>query len=86
MRGDDNSCANTAKSLPKMPRSIWALGFVSMLMDISSEMMHALLPLYMVSVLGASVIAVGFIEASRSQPLKSGASNGPRIAPTVSSA
>lgn len=62
MRGDDNNCASTAKSQPKMPRSIWALGFVSMLMDISSEMIHALLPLYMVSVLGASVIAVGFIE------------------------
>lgn len=45
MRGDDNNCASTAKSQPKMPRSIWALGFVSMLMDISSEMIHALLPL-----------------------------------------
>ena len=62
MRGDDNSCANTAKSPPKMPRSIWALGFVSMLMDISSEMIHALLPLYMVTVLGTSVVAVGVIE------------------------
>lgn len=41
---------------------IWALGFVSMLMDISSEMIHALLPLYMVSVLGTSTFAVGLIE------------------------
>nr|WP_323744620.1 MFS transporter [Pseudomonas sp. UFMG81] len=45
-----------------MPRSVWALGFVSMLMDISSEMIHALLPLYMVGVLGTTVLAVGLIE------------------------
>nr|WP_276534118.1 MFS transporter [Pseudomonas kermanshahensis] len=51
-----------AKGLPKIPRSVWALGFVSMFMDISSEMIHALLPLYMVTVLGTSVVAVGFIE------------------------
>lgn len=45
-----------------LPRSVWALGYVSMLMDISSEMIHALLPLYMVGVLGTSVLAVGLIE------------------------
>jgi len=45
-----------------VPRSVWALGFVSMFMDISSEMIHALLPLYMVAVLGTSVLAVGLIE------------------------
>lgn len=45
-----------------IPAGIWALGFVSMLMDISSEMIHALLPLYMVSVLGTSAFAVGIIE------------------------
>jgi len=49
-------------SLALIPRSVWALGFVSLLMDISSEMIHALLPLYMVSVLGTSVLAVGLIE------------------------
>ena len=38
------------------------LGFVSMLMDISSEMIHALLPVYMVTVLGTSALAVGVIE------------------------
>ena len=53
---------STAKALPKIPRSVWALGFVSLFMDISSEMIHALLPLYMVTVLGTSVVAVGFIE------------------------
>jgi MFS family permease len=41
---------------------VWALGFVSMLMDVSSEMIHALLPIYMVAVLGTSVLAVGVIE------------------------
>ncbi len=41
---------------------MWALGSVSMLMDISSEMIHALLPVYMVAVLGTSILAVGAIE------------------------
>ena len=41
---------------------VWALGFVSLLMDISSEMIHALLPVYMITVLGTSVLTVGIIE------------------------
>jgi MFS family permease len=45
-----------------IPAGIWALGFVSMFMDISSEMIHALLPVYMVTVLGTSALAVGVIE------------------------
>ncbi|MBK1839761.1 MFS transporter [Azospirillum sp. YIM B02556] len=45
-----------------IPTGVWALGFVSMLMDISSEMIHALLPVYMVTVLGTSTLAVGIIE------------------------
>ena len=49
-------------SLRTIPRSIWALGFVSLFMDMSSEMIHALLPLYMVTVLGTSVLTVGIIE------------------------
>ena len=53
---------STANAWRTMPGGIWALGFVSMLMDISSEMIHALLPLYMVTVLGTSVLAVGLIE------------------------
>ncbi|MDR2318280.1 MFS transporter [Pseudomonas monteilii] len=59
---EDSRSAHTTRSLPKIPRSVWALGFVSMFMDISSEMIHALLPLYMVTVLGTSVVAVGVIE------------------------
>ncbi len=46
----------------RIPRTVWALGVVSMLMDISSEMIHALLPVFMVSTLGASAVAVGLVE------------------------
>ena len=49
-------------SLAEIPRGVWVLGFVSMLMDISSEMIHALLPVYLVTVLGTSMVTVGFIE------------------------
>jgi len=45
-----------------IPAGIWVLGFVSMLMDISSEMIHALLPIYLVTVLGTSMLTVGAIE------------------------
>ena len=51
-----------AYALRDIPRGVWALGFVSMLMDISSEMIHALLPIYLVTVLGASMVTVGVIE------------------------
>ena len=46
----------------RIPRGVWVLGFVSMLMDISSEMIHSLLPLFMVTTLGTSVFAVGLLE------------------------
>ncbi|HAO39318.1 MAG TPA: MFS transporter, partial [Afipia sp.] len=49
-------------ALRALPRGIWALGFVSMFMDLSSEMIHALLPVYLVTVLGASTLTVGLIE------------------------
>jgi MFS family permease len=48
--------------LREIPRAIWALGFVSLLMDASSEIIHALLPIYLVTVLGASMLTVGLIE------------------------
>lgn len=47
---------------PSIPVTVWMLGIVSLLMDISSEMVNALLPLYLTSGLGASALAVGFIE------------------------
>jgi MFS family permease len=49
-------------SLRKIPQGVWALGFVSLLMDVSSEMIHALLPVYLVAALGASMTEVGVIE------------------------
>ena len=45
-----------------IPTGIWVLGFVSMLMDISSEMIHSLLPIYLVTILGTSALTVGIIE------------------------
>lgn len=47
---------------PPIPLTVWMLGFVSLLMDVSSEMINALLPLYLASGLGASALAIGFIE------------------------
>lgn len=45
-----------------IPAGVWVLGFVSLLMDISSEMIHSLLPLFLVGTLGASALIVGLIE------------------------
>jgi MFS family permease len=45
-----------------LPRSIWVLGLGSMFMDVSSELVHSLLPLFMVTVLGASIVTIGVIE------------------------
>ena len=55
---------NRGAILRQIPAGVWVLGFVSMLMDISSEMIHSLLPLFMVSTLGASAFAVGLIEGA----------------------
>lgn len=49
-------------SLSTLPRGVITLGFVSLFMDISSEMIHSLLPIFMVTTLGASALAVGVIE------------------------
>ncbi|MCM2323593.1 MAG: MFS transporter [Oligoflexia bacterium] len=50
------------KNSPALPNSIWALGFVSLLMDVSSETVHGLLPVFLISTLGASFTTVGLIE------------------------
>ncbi len=52
----------TSSTLRQIPAGIWVLGLVSMLMDISSEMVHSLLPMFMVTTLGTSVLVVGLIE------------------------
>jgi MFS family permease len=48
----------------RLPAGIWALGFVSLLMDVSSELIHSLLPVFMVTALGTSVLVVGLIEGA----------------------
>jgi len=45
-----------------LPAGVWAMGVASLFMDTSSELIHSLLPVFMVSVLGASVVTVGVIE------------------------
>jgi MFS family permease len=45
-----------------VPKSVWALGFVSLLMDVSSELIHSLLPVFLVTVIGTSIAVVGLIE------------------------
>ena len=55
---------DAAATTGKIPRAIWALGCVSLLMDVSSEMIHSLLPVFMVTVLGASAFSVGLIEGT----------------------
>ena len=52
----------TAEGVHAIPRSVWALGFVSMFMDMSSEMIHSLLPIFLMSVLGAGATAIGTLE------------------------
>jgi MFS family permease len=46
----------------RLPAGIWALGCVSLLMDVSSEMIHSLLPVFLVTGLGASMVVVGLVE------------------------
>ncbi len=47
---------------PSLPRSVWVLGFVSLFMDLSSEIIHSLLPLFITVTLGASVAVLGAID------------------------
>ncbi|HPQ42226.1 MAG TPA: MFS transporter, partial [bacterium] len=54
---------NSSKALyRRLPMGIWALGMVSLFMDVSSELVHSLLPLFMTSVLGTSMMTIGIIE------------------------
>ncbi len=63
--GQSRAAARRSGKYPiwrQIPRGVWTLGFVSMFMDTSSEMIHALLPIYLVTVLGTSTTVVGLIE------------------------
>jgi len=53
-----------ASTNTKIPPAIWALGFVSLLMDISSELIHSLLPVFLMTVVGASALTIGLIEGA----------------------
>jgi MFS family permease len=52
----------TSRAPRPLPPEIWLLGFVSLLMDASSELVHSLLPVFMASVLGASMVTIGLVE------------------------
>ena len=47
---------------PKLPRNVWILGFISMLMDLSSEIYHSLLPVFVTVTLGLPATALGAID------------------------
>lgn len=53
---------NLDSASQRLPAGIWMLGFVSLFMDISSEMIHSLLPVFLVTVVGASALTVGIID------------------------
>ncbi|HLZ01076.1 MAG TPA: MFS transporter [Bradyrhizobium sp.] len=59
---EDDVPSERQSSIVRLPGGIWALGFVSLFMDISSEMIHGLLPVFLTSVLGASTEMIGLIE------------------------
>ena len=68
-RGNETSGKRTmtnsstrSRSYRAIPTGVWVLGFVSLFMDTSSEMIHALLPIYLVTTLGTSALTVGVIE------------------------
>lgn len=62
IRPTGGDTARPAVPAPAIPATVWMLGFVSLLMDVSSEMVQTLLPLYLAGGLGASTVLIGFIE------------------------
>lgn len=62
MNPDDTRSVPAPGAIMRLSRNIWALGFVSMFMDISSELVHSLLPVFMVTVLGTSMLTIGLVE------------------------
>ncbi len=60
----DRVTGQTTTLKGQIPSGVWVLGFVSLLMDISSEMIHSLLPLFLVTALGVSAFTVGLIEGA----------------------
>ena len=60
--GKPEPSSTTRSDGDSLPKDIWALGFGSMFMDMSSELIHSLLPVFMATVLGASMVTIGVIE------------------------
>ena len=56
------ACTAQVKNRPSLPRNVWVLGFVSLLMDLSSEIYHALLPAFVTITLGLPATALGAID------------------------
>ncbi|MBZ0268756.1 MFS transporter, partial [bacterium] len=56
------TAADARPALSRLPRGIWALGVVSLLMDTSSELIHSLLPVFLSTVLGAGMVSIGILE------------------------
>jgi MFS family permease len=56
--------ATATRTRPAIPRTIWALGFVSLFTDMGSEMVHSLLPVLLSTTLGASALTIGLIEGA----------------------
>ena len=62
MRDAVQASAEPDSPVPGVKRPVFILGIVSFLTDVSSEMVYPLVPLFLTSVLGAPVAAVGLIE------------------------
>src|SRR5258708_29954257 len=60
--GKDRRDDEGVRTRPSLPRNVWVLGFVSLFMDLSSEIYHALLPAFITMVLGVPVTALGAID------------------------
>jgi MFS family permease len=58
------SSVTLGKGYSALPHGIWALGLGAMFMDMSSELVHSLLPVFMASVLGASMVTIGLVEGT----------------------
>lgn len=64
MLNNAKQAPSAAKTRTAIPRTVWALGFVSLFTDMSSEMVHGLLPVLLAGGLGASALVIGLIEGS----------------------
>jgi len=62
MSVQDKAKVPPVATIQSVPRTVVALGFVSLFMDLSSEIIHSLLPVFLVTVLGAGALSVGLIE------------------------